>query len=76
MDARQEDQVAGLYDRVEREISSIQVVVFDVGGNVRFPIAETTSRIYRKSWEMCAYAGFLVVRVAIRMVPRGGGRSS
>lgn len=74
MDARQESEVVDLFDRVERDLGPIQVMVFNVGGNVRFPLMETTSRVYRKSWEMCAYAGFLVVReAAIRMTARGAG---
>tara|TARA_B100000929_G_C15436477_1_gene396541 strand:+ start:710 stop:820 length:111 start_codon:yes stop_codon:yes gene_type:complete len=34
-----------------------------------FPILETTTRIYKKIWEMCTLAGFLTGReVARRMV--------
>lgn len=74
MDARQEEEVVDLYDRIEKELGSIGAVIFNVGGNVRFPIADTTSRVYRKSWEMCAYAGFLALREAsVRMAPRGQG---
>jgi NAD(P)-dependent dehydrogenase (short-subunit alcohol dehydrogenase family) len=48
--------------------------VFNVGGNVRFPILETTSQKYFKVWEMCAMAGFLAGREAARiMLPRGRG---
>jgi NAD(P)-dependent dehydrogenase (short-subunit alcohol dehydrogenase family) len=50
------------------------VVAFNVGGNVRFPLLETTSQKYFKVWEMCALAGFLVGREAARaMLPRGRG---
>lgn len=73
-DAREEDQVIALFDRVEAEIGPIGVVVFNVGGNVRYHLLETTARVYRKTWEMCAYAGFLVVREATRrMLPRREG---
>lgn len=73
-DAREEDQVQALVARVEDEIGPIEVAVFNVGGNVRFPIADTTARVYRKVWEMCAFGGFLVGReVSIRMTPRGRG---
>ncbi len=73
-DARDEEQVAELYEKVESEIGPIDVVVFNVGGNVRFGITETTPRVYRKSWEMCAFSGFLVGReAALRMLPRGEG---
>ena len=73
-DARDEEQVIDLIERVETEIGPIEVFVFNVGGNVRFSILETTSRVYRKVWEMCALAGFLNGReVARRMVDRGRG---
>jgi NAD(P)-dependent dehydrogenase (short-subunit alcohol dehydrogenase family) len=73
-DARREDDVATLFATIERDIGPIEVLVFNVGGNVRFPIRETTIRIYTKVWEMCALAGFLNGREAARlMVPRGRG---
>jgi NAD(P)-dependent dehydrogenase (short-subunit alcohol dehydrogenase family) len=73
-DARDEAAVAQLFAQIERDIAPIEVVVFNVGGNVRFPVAETTERVYRKVWEMGALAGFLVGREAARvMTPRGRG---
>jgi len=73
-DARKEDEVAALVERIERDVAPIEVAVFNVGANVRFGIAETTERVYRKVWEMGALAGFLVGReVAKAMVPRGRG---
>ncbi|NDW44050.1 SDR family NAD(P)-dependent oxidoreductase [Ruegeria sp. PrR005] len=74
MDARDEDSVVDLFARVEREAGPIEVVIFNVGGNVRFPIQETTARVFRKVWEMACFAGFLTGREAARhMVPRGRG---
>jgi len=73
-DARDEGQVAALFAKIEAEIAPLDVVVFNIGGNVRFPIAETTEQVYRKVWEMGALAGFLVGRAAARaMLPRGRG---
>jgi len=73
-DARDEAQVEALIQEVERDLGPIEVAVFNVGGNVRFPVVETTARVYRKVWEMCALGGFLVGReVARRMLPRGRG---
>ncbi|MBI1340623.1 SDR family NAD(P)-dependent oxidoreductase [bacterium] len=73
-DARDEDQTIALFDRIEQEIAPLEVVVFNIGANVRFTIAETTSRVYRKVWEMAAFAGFLAGREAARrMTPRGRG---
>jgi NAD(P)-dependent dehydrogenase (short-subunit alcohol dehydrogenase family) len=73
-DARREEQVIELVATIEREVGPIEVCVFNVGGNVRFPIRELTERVYRKVWEMGALAGFLVGReVAKVMVPRKRG---
>jgi len=73
-DARREEQVVELVQAIEREVGPIEVCVFNVGGNVRFPIRETTARVYTKVWEMAALAGFLAGREAARaMVPRGRG---
>lgn len=74
LDARREDQVVSFFNRIEAEVGPIEVVVFNVGGNVRFPILETTAQKYFKVWEMCAMAGFLVGREAARiMLARGHG---
>jgi len=73
-DARREDEVVALVERIEREVAPIEVAVFNIGANVRFGIAETTERVYRKVWEMGALAGFLMGReVAKAMRPRGRG---
>ena len=73
-DARKEEDVVALVDRIEREIAPIEVAVFNVGANVRFPVTETTSRVYFKVWEMACFGGFLMGReVARRMLPRGRG---
>lgn len=73
-DARKEDEVTALFETVEREVGPVEVFVFNIGANVNFPILEMTERVYRKVWEMAAYAGFLTGREAARvMVPRGKG---
>jgi len=73
-DARKEEEMVALVDRIEREIAPIEVAVFNIGANVRFDVTETTERVYRKVWEMGALAGFLMGReVAKVMVPRGRG---
>ena len=74
LDARREEQVVAFFDQVEAEVGPVEVVVFNVGGNVRLPILETTAQKYFKVWEMCAMAGFLVGREAARlMLPRARG---
>jgi NAD(P)-dependent dehydrogenase (short-subunit alcohol dehydrogenase family) len=73
-DARREEQMAALVDTIEREVGAIEVAAFNIGANVRFPIRETTARVYFKVWEMACFAGFLMGReVAKVMVPRGRG---
>jgi NAD(P)-dependent dehydrogenase (short-subunit alcohol dehydrogenase family) len=74
VDAREESEMVALVDRIEREIGPIEVAIFNIGANVRFGIVETTAQVYRKVWEMAAYAGFLAGREAARvMIPRGQG---
>jgi len=74
VDARDEDEVTALVNRIEAEIGPLEVVIFNVGGNVRFSIRDTTARVFRKTWELAAFGGFLTGREAARvMVPRGRG---
>jgi NAD(P)-dependent dehydrogenase (short-subunit alcohol dehydrogenase family) len=74
VDAREEDQMVDFFAKVEREIGPIEVTVFNVGGNVRFNILETTARVYFKVWQMSCFAGFLTGREAAKhMLPRGRG---
>lgn len=74
VDAREEGEMTALVDRIEREIGPLEAVVFNIGANVRFGLVDTTAQVYRKVWEMAAYAGFLAAREAARvMVPRGRG---
>ncbi len=73
-DARDEEQAVALVDTIEQEVGPLEVLVFNIGANVNFPIRDTTARVYRKVWEMAAFAGFLAGREAARvMVPRGRG---
>jgi NAD(P)-dependent dehydrogenase (short-subunit alcohol dehydrogenase family) len=73
-DARKEVDVEALVAHIEREVAPIEVAVFNIGANVRFSVAETSERVYRKVWEMGALAGFLMGReVAKAMVARGRG---
>ncbi len=73
-DARDEEQVIKLIDKVESELGPMSVVVFNIGANVPCSVVDTTARLYRKVWEMCAFAGFLVGREAAKkMLPREQG---
>lgn len=73
-DARDEDEMHALVSNIESNIAPIEVAVFNIGANVRFDTVDTTSRVYRKVWEMGCFAGFLMGReVAQVMLPRNRG---
>ncbi len=73
-DARKEEEVAALIEKIESEIGPIEVLVFNIGANVPCSILEETGRKYFKIWEMACFSGFLNGReVARRMVARGRG---
>jgi NAD(P)-dependent dehydrogenase (short-subunit alcohol dehydrogenase family) len=66
--------MTALFATIEANVGPLEVVVFNIGANVRFPIAETTGRVFTKVWEMACFAGFLTAREAAKaMVPRGRG---
>jgi NAD(P)-dependent dehydrogenase (short-subunit alcohol dehydrogenase family) len=74
VDARSEEEMVALFETIEREVGPLEVVVFNIGANVRFGIRETTARVFHKVWEMACFAGFLTGREAAKhMVPRGRG---
>ena len=73
LDARDEEQVVAFLAEAENA-APLEVCIFNVGANVNFPFLETTSRVFRKVWEMGCFGGFLVGREAARhMLPRGTG---
>ena len=73
LDARDEDQVIAFLAEAD-SAAPLEVCIFNVGANVNFPLLETTSRVFRKVWEMACFAGFLAGREAARhMLPRGAG---
>lgn len=74
VDARSEEETIALFQEIERDIGPIEVLVFNIGANVRFAIEATTARVFTKVWEMACFAGFLAGREAAKvMVPRGRG---
>ncbi len=74
LDARKEEAIEELFKRIEDDIGPLEVVVFNVGSNVNFPITETTSRVFYKVWEMACFGGFLTGREAAKyMSPREKG---
>jgi len=74
VDARDEEAMAAFITQIENDIGPIEVAVFNIGANVRFDIAMTTPRVFRKVWEMASFAGFLMAHnVAPHMERRGRG---
>ncbi len=73
LDARDEAQITAFLADADAD-QPLEIVIFNVGANVRFAITETTERVFRKVWEMACLAGFLTGREAAkRMLARGGG---
>lgn len=74
LDAREEDQVIAGINAIESEVGALDIVIFNVGGNVNFPLIETTERVFRKVWMMACLGGFLTGREAAKhMLERGQG---
>ncbi|HXC51405.1 MAG TPA: SDR family oxidoreductase [Candidatus Limnocylindrales bacterium] len=73
-DARKEEQVAELVERIETGIGPIEVYVFNIGANVPSSILDETPRKYFKIWEMACFSAFLTAQaVARRMAARERG---
>ena len=73
-DARKEEEVAALFERIEAEHGPVEVLVFNIGANVPCSILDETARKYFKIWEMACLSGFLTgQQAARRMVARGRG---
>ena len=70
VDARDEDSIKDLFDEVENNVAPIDVVIFNPGANVFFSIEETTSRVFKKIWEMAAFAGFLTGKEAAKYMKK------
>ena len=73
-DARDEEVMIALIEKIESEVGPIEAAVFNIGANVNFPITKTTTRVYKKVWEMACLAGFIMGReTAKRMLERERG---
>ena len=70
IDARDEEAVINFFKDVEENIAPIDVVIFNPGANVFFPIEDTTARVFRKVWEMAAFGGFLSGREAAKYMKK------
>lgn len=75
-DARQEDQMQQVVERIEATVGPIEVAVHNIGANVRYSIldAEMNANKYFKVWEMAALSAFILGRaVATKMQARKRG---
>ncbi len=74
LDAREESLVVERFAAIEHDIGPIEIVISNTGGNVKFPILETTERVFYKVWKMACLTGFLSGREAAKyMLPRKKG---
>lgn len=74
LDARSEEEVDE-FIKVAATLGELSVVIFNVGGNVNFPIIDTTERVFTKVWQMACYGGFLTGRAAARVMLKQGSGS-
>jgi NAD(P)-dependent dehydrogenase (short-subunit alcohol dehydrogenase family) len=72
VDARRENEVQELCDRVDRDVGPIEVCLFNAGSNVKKNLHETTDKLFFKAWELACFAGFLVGREATKHMLRHG----
>ena len=73
-DARDEEAVIEMFDRIEADIGPVEVFVFNTGAQHRSSILDMTTRIYRQVWESATLAGFVTGREAARrMAAQGRG---
>ena len=61
-------------DDVEERSGPVRVAVHNIGANVHFPVADTTPRVYQKTWELAALSSLHFAHaLGPRMVARGEG---
>src|SRR5579863_1467030 len=73
-DATNADQVAQLFDRVEKGIGAPDVVIYNASGRSRGPLIELVPAEVERNLAISAFGGFLVAQQAARrMLPKGRG---
>jgi len=73
-DARDASAMSRVFDEVEATVGEVTVAIFNVGGNVRAGVLETTPQTYLDAWQTSAFAGFMTGQNAARvMQPRRRG---
>ena len=73
VDFRDEDAVEAFVAKVE-ESGPVKLAVHNIGANVHFSVADTTPRVYKKTWELAALSSLHFAKaVGSRMAKRGEG---
>ncbi len=73
-DTTQEEDIARVFDRVEKEAGTPGLVVYNAGNNQFRSLLEMDRDFFEGVWQVCCLGGFLVGREAAqRMIPAGGG---
>jgi len=73
-DATESDQVASLFENVEREFGAPEVVLYNASARARGPLVDLKPAEVERALRTSAYGGFLVAQQAAkRMIPRGSG---
>jgi len=73
-DATEPDQVASLFEDVEREFGAPEVVLYNASARARGPLVDLDPAEVERALRTSAYGGFLVgQQAAKRMIPRGSG---
>jgi NAD(P)-dependent dehydrogenase (short-subunit alcohol dehydrogenase family) len=73
-DAVAPDSVRALFEAVDRELGTPELVVFNASYRTRGPLVDLDPAEVAKTLEVSAFAGFLVAQqAACRMLPRGAG---
>lgn len=65
-DSTDESAVEGAFDRIERELGTPRLVVYNAGAFVRRSILETSVEDFERCWRVGCLGGFLVGRAAAR----------
>ncbi|MGH0028640.1 MAG: glucose 1-dehydrogenase [Myxococcota bacterium] len=74
-DVMQTDQLESLVAAAEKEFGRIDVVVNNAGGSPPKPALETSERMFEKAFHFNVTSAFLLTRLAVPIMRRGGGGS-
>ncbi len=74
LDASEAGAVAAMFDKLDRDVGPLDIVVYNASGRLRGPFAELDAAGVAKAIAVTAYGGFLVgQQAARRMLDRGRG---